>query len=132
MKLSEYKNDYYQFTSLASNTSRQLAFAGIALIWIFKTQSENGFALPNELLIPSLGLIISLGADLLQYISGSLIWGAFHRYHENRRCGESDPELEAPVYFNWPGIVLFYTKVVAVLASYYFLFSYALNSISFQ
>lgn len=132
MKLSEYKADYYQYTSLASNGSRQLALAGIALIWVFNTQGSLGYTLPNELLIPSIALIWSLGSDLLQYVIGSIIWGLFHRYHEARRSSISeDPELEAPVHYTWPINAFFYSKIISVLIAYFFLLKYAINSISF-
>lgn len=132
MKLSEYKTDYYQYTSLASNGSRQLALAGIALVWVFKTQGTSGYTLPNELLIPSVALIVSLGSDLLQYVVGSITWGFFHRYHEARRSSISeDPELEAPAYYTWPINAFFYSKIISVLTAYFFLLKYAINSISF-
>lgn len=133
MKLSEYKNEYYSFSSLASSTARQLALAGIALIWIFKTQGQQGYQLPNELMLPSVCLILSLGFDLLQYISGSIIWGLFHRYHETKRTAAfQDPDLEAPFYFTWPINVFFYSKIIAVLVAYCLLLSYAVTSISFE
>jgi hypothetical protein len=132
VKLSDYKQEYYQFTSLASSTSRQLALAGIALIWVFKTEGVNGYELPNALLIPTVGLIVSLGSDLLQYFSGSLIWGAFHRHCEKKYPNNSDPKLEASVYFNWPGILFFYTKIISVLISYWYLLFYAISSITFK
>lgn len=132
MKLSDYKKDYYQLSGLASNASRQLAFAGIALIWVFKSQSENGFQLPSELLIPSMCLIFSLGFDLLQYVTGSITWGLFHRYHEKKRTSEIDPELEAPFYYTWPINFFFYCKIISVLVSYSYLALYSINSIWFK
>jgi hypothetical protein len=36
MKLQDYRNDFYLFSGKASDISRQLAFAAIAIIWIFK------------------------------------------------------------------------------------------------
>ena len=100
MKLEYYKSEYSAFSGLASSTSRQLALAGIALIWVFKTQGQAGYKLPNELLLPVICLIVSLGSDLLQYVSGSIIWGSFHRHHEKKRKSITDaPEIEAPFYF---------------------------------
>ena len=132
MKLSGYKTDYYQYSGLASNASRQLAFAGIALVWVFKTQGTNGYELPNQLLFPLIGLIAALGSDLLQYVSGSVIWGLFHRHHEKNRQSDNDPDLEAPYYFTWPINLFFYTKIIAVLISYYFFAVYAIESVSFK
>ena len=134
MKLSEYKSDYYQYSGLASSATRQLALAGIALIWVFKTQSDNGtYILPNTLIYPAIGLIVSLGSDLLQYVFGTVIWGLFHRYHESlRESIEDDPILEAPVHYTWPINFFFYTKIIAVLVSYFFLLIFAIDSVKFN
>jgi len=35
MKLKEYKADFYELSGKASEINRQIAFAGIAIIWIF-------------------------------------------------------------------------------------------------
>ncbi len=132
MKLSAYKADYYQYSGLASSTSRQLALAGIALVWVFKTQGTTGYALPNELLYPSVFLICSLASDLLQYVFGSIIWGLFHRHHEKSRSAiTEDPDVEAPMYFTWPINLFFYGKIAAVLIAYFYLFSHAAKSITF-
>jgi len=132
MKLSGYKQDYYQYTSLASSTSRQLALAGIALVWVFKTQGDNGYVLPNELLFPSICLIVSLGSDLLQYVTASITWGVFHRYHElKRKSKNEDPELEASRYYTWPINFFFYSKIASVLIAYVYLLKHAISSVSF-
>ncbi|MFW5431165.1 MAG: hypothetical protein ACKE5Q_00095 [Methylophilaceae bacterium] len=132
MKLSEYKSAYYESSSSASSVSRQLALAGIAFVWIFKTNGVNGYVLPNALVWPSICLIVSLGADLLHYVSGSIIWGKFHRHHELKRLSiTEDPDLEAPSYFNWPAIFFFYLKMLAVLVAYGFLLSHSIQAISF-
>lgn len=133
MKLAYYKGEYSAFTGLASSTSRQLALAGIALIWVFKTQGQAGYKLPNDLLLPAVCLILSLGSDLLQYVLGSIIWGSFHRYHEKKRSTiTDDPEIEAPFYFTWPINLFFYSKIGCVLIAYFFLFQHAITSISFE
>ena len=133
MKLSEYKKDYYSYSGLASTTSRQLALAGIALIWIFKTQVQDVYNLPNELLLPAICLIAALASDLLQYVAGSIIWEFFHRYHEKKRESiTQDPDIEAPFYFTWPINLFFYSKIVSVLVAYYYLFQYAITTISFK
>ena len=38
MKLSDYRETYYEFSGKASDVTRQLAFAGIAIVWIFKIE----------------------------------------------------------------------------------------------
>jgi len=41
MKLAQARGHYEYFSGKASDISRQLGFAGIALIWVFKTQVED-------------------------------------------------------------------------------------------
>lgn len=131
MKLSDYQNTYYEFSGNASNVARQIAFAGIALIWIFKKDSGTGFSLPNELLWPALFLIIGLTADLLQYISSSVVWGVFHRTNEARGY-KPDDELDAPIFLNWPGLFFFWTKLVFISCGNIAIITYAAKSIVFQ
>jgi len=38
MNLQDYRDDFYTYSGKASDISRQLAFAGIAIIWIFKKE----------------------------------------------------------------------------------------------
>ncbi len=132
MKLSEYKNDYYEYSGLASSTSRQLTFAGIALLWIFKSGSDGNYSLSVELYIPAVALIVSLGSDILQYVTATIIWGIFHRYHEcNRNNNNPDTELEASKYLTWPINFFFYLKLISVIYAYYYLLKFAINKISF-
>ncbi len=133
MKLSNYKDDYHEFSGLASSASRQLAFAGIALLWLFKSGDNGAYELPKQLLVPAAALIITLAFDILQYVTGSLIWYAFFRVNEKKtkEIGE-DPELEAPSYYSWPIMVLFYLKIIAVIFAYYRLLIFAISTIKFQ
>ncbi len=48
MKLSDYRETYYEFSGKLSDVSRQLSFAGIALIWLFKLDSTPVPKVPDE------------------------------------------------------------------------------------
>lgn len=84
MKLSDYQKAYYEFSGKASDVARQLAFAGIALIWIFRVERPQAPRLPEQLLLPSALLVLALGADLLHYIVKTIIWGRFCRKEEKK------------------------------------------------
>ena len=89
MKPSEYKETYQWYSGKTSDVVRQLSFAGIAIIWIFKVQSQGIPKIPNVLLVP-LGLFcISLAFDLLQYVLGYIIWYIFFRFHEKKGIKEN-------------------------------------------
>lgn len=134
MKLSNFLNAYEEYSGKASDVSRQLAFAGIALIWIFRydvSDSSDGYVLPNALLIPLTLLIAALSADLFQYVIASLIWYVFHRHHEKLRTNDSDPELEAPYYLHYPISLFFIIKIIFVIISYVLFLRFAISSIFF-
>lgn len=131
MNLSGYRESYYGFSSSASVVTRQAAFAGIALVWIFNSKADETIRLPQELLWPTLFLVACLACDLLQYISSTAIWGFYHRHLEKNGVQECD-EITAPRYFNWPGLVLFWSKHTCVLLGYYGLLSYLLVTIRFS
>jgi len=124
-KLSEYMEDYYEFSGKASEASRNLAFAGIALIWIFKVEAPSIPHIPDRLVLPAALLAIALACDLLQYVSATAIWGCFQWYHE-RRIGNTsrDPELDAPAFLKWPQFIFFVFKLMCVLLAYLLITAY--------
>lgn len=117
MKISDYRADYYAFSSKTSEIARQLSFAGIALVWVFKPKDAEPIAIPPELLWPAGLFVLALALDLLHAAYGTFVWGAFSRYHEKRHIG-AEHELDAPAWFNWPSLAFFWGKVLAVIAAY--------------
>jgi hypothetical protein len=115
--LAEAREGYYELTGKASDAVRQLAFAGIAVIWVFKTGDGDAVKVPDALLLPGLLLVAALFADLLQYVLAALLWGWFAR-REERRGILPDDEIEADRAINWPALVLYYVKIVLVLSAY--------------
>ncbi len=128
MKLIQAREAYYQYTEKASDVARTLAFAGIALIWIFKVGDSGTPRIPHRLLPPTFLLAGSLVFDLLQYVVGSILWGAFHRIKERTIPKGNDPEFEAPAWMNWPGIILFYGKLILVAWGFLLLIRYTLKA----
>lgn len=124
------RETYYFYTGKASDINRQLIFAGIAIIWLFKTDGEGQFSLPIDLLLPAKAFILALILDILQYIIAGAIYGLTNRYHEWKGTSE-DSIVSVPVWFNWPGLVFFYSKVLVNLAGYLYLYLYASYAVSF-
>ncbi len=127
MNLADYRAAYYELSGKASDVARQLAFAGIALIWIFHERGNAPIALPASLVAPAALFVCGLGFDLLQYVSGALIWGAFQRLQERRLGPDSKKALSAPPWFNWPGLFFFWSKLLLILAAYVLLLAYLLS-----
>ena len=68
MKIQDYRNDFYTFSGRASDLNRQLAFAAIAVIWLFKRDSGGGvLTIPSELVLPGVLVVVSLMLDMLHY-----------------------------------------------------------------
>lgn len=137
MKLEDVRNEYYFYTGKVSDLVRQLGFAGIGIIWLFKTTAANGPTIPKDLL-PAGGLILlSLAADLLQYAVGAVIWDRFNarkedeleRKAEKRKAQGKTYDLEsedftAPASVNTVTEILFWVKFVAMLLAYVLLLFY--------
>jgi hypothetical protein len=81
-KLSHFREkEYYYFSGKASELCRNLAFAGIAIIWIFKVD-KTGMSIDKKLILPLISFVATLAFDLFQYLWGTIIWGFFVRKQE--------------------------------------------------
>ena len=119
MKLSSYQDRYYKFTEIASEVNRKAAFAGIAVIWVFKTSIDGVDTPPEELLIPLALFSLGLTLDLLQYVVASAIWAAFFRYHDARRStADEDPDLSHSPALSLPIYLFFVLKFFFVISAY--------------
>jgi hypothetical protein len=117
MKLQDVRSTYYELSGKTSDLVRQLGFAGIALIWLFKTDIAGQPRIPGALVVPGLLIVVALTLDLLQYVAGTLIWGMYNRQKE--RAGSSpEEEFTAHPALNWPTLVCFWGKVVLMSIAY--------------
>lgn len=117
IKLKEAEEAYYELSGTASTVSRQLSFAGIAVIWLFCTLDIGKIIVPNELILPIILIVISLGCDLLHYVVGSFIWGVFHRKKEKENF-KSESEVETSRFLNWPALFFYWAKIVSIIIAY--------------
>ena len=122
MDLAAAKTQYEQRSQKASDIARQLAFAGIAFVWVFSggnTSTGVRIHIPSDLLRVGLLLVAALTLDLLQYVWGAGSWGIFRRVHEKRiREGIEADDFLAPPKMNWPAIGSFWLKLIAVGTAY--------------
>jgi hypothetical protein len=123
MKLKDARAEYNAYSGKASDVARQLAFAAIAVVWIFKTDQAGTPKVPRELIWPASFAIGCLAADVLQYLYGSAAWGYFHRWKEKQKIGE-EAEFLAPREINWPTIILFWLKLSLIVVTYVLLLIY--------
>lgn len=131
MKLQGYRETFYTFSGKLSDACRQLAFAGIGLIWLFKKDNLAGLSIPRDLLVPGALIVFALTFDLLQYALGSILWRIFYRMKENLNIEEEtelthDTSLEVPIW------TMFCLKTLSIALAYGFLLDFFVRSISFR
>ncbi len=131
MRLNRCNETYGYFTAKASDVSRQLAFAGIAIVWVFRVQAAEHPIIPHDLLLPMALFAITLAFDLLQYISASAAWGLLHRkwlkeWHRTRaELGiESNRDYLVPRGIKIPQSIFFIAKLCTILVAYYLMACY--------
>lgn len=127
MKVQDARECFYESTAKTSDIVRQLAFAGIAVVWIFHVGDSAALLLPLPLLKALWCLCLTLSLDFFQYFSKSVVWGLYHRRKENQldRDGiDADcaaGQFKAPLWINWPANGFFYAKCAALGLSAYFI-----------
>jgi hypothetical protein len=117
MKISELRDAYYKSTDKVSELVRNLAFAGIAVVWILRTGDSGGIKYSNELLWPLSLCVAALSSDLLQYLYKSAVWGGLNNYHW-RKQHNNDADVTVSGYWNWLAVFLFWAKAVLVVVAY--------------
>jgi len=120
---------YTYYSQEASKLIRQLGFAGIAVIWIFKTEQNSKQIIPPELLPAGILIMSGLAADLLQYIAGTIVWGIFHNRKDCEVASEEE-RFDAPRWINWPALVLWVLKVVAILTAYVLIITFLMSRLA--
>jgi len=133
MKLSDYIDTYEEFTSIASKLSRNLCFAGIAIIWIFNVTSTQESTLPNGLFLPLLFFAVTLFFDLMQYVYGGFAYYLFYMIRRKKlKEGEEDKvDVDPPKGINIPTWTLFIIKILTLGIAYYYLIKFLFEKITF-
>jgi hypothetical protein len=129
--LKDYRDNYEEFSGTASEVSRKLGFAAIAVIWIFKDDVVAGksYALAPDLYSAGIAVVLSLGFDLFQYVFNSLIWDAYWRLKEKAGVKEN-AKIDAPAFFNWPALFFFWTKLTLMVVAYSYLLLFLVQHVS--
>jgi hypothetical protein len=121
VKLQDYRETSYEFSGKASDLSRQLAFAAIALIWVFKIDVAGQPAIPSGLILPSVLVVTSLTLEMLQYCAGWLIWR--HAYRSKEKAGVAeDVELDHSPGWELTIVTFFVLKIICILVAYIWIF----------
>lgn len=71
----EVRNLHKHYNENTTQSIRQLAFAGIAVIWLFKLNSLPNIDLPRSFIGPLLLFVITLALEFTHFALGSLLFG---------------------------------------------------------
>lgn len=129
MTLKEIREDYVRYSTNVSELSRNLAYAGIGIVWIFK-QPITGDAgistfmssIPSELKWPLILFIAVLILDLFQYVVQTSIWYPYYAKHKKLHGNEKEDDvnlLEPEIYSAIPWCFWLFKLIMVVIA--YFL-----------
>lgn len=129
MNLKFAQDRYSYYSGKLSDIVRQLGFAGIALVWLFRSEVAGQWYVSAPLVLVATVLVAALALDFLQYVSGALAWGIFHRQKEKAKT-KHDEEFEAPRWINWPAICFFWAKVSAIAIAYALMFRFLALKVS--
>ena len=117
MDLADVQRTYEAASAKASDIARQLAFAGVAIVWLFSgaTGTVDQLRVTGRLLVAGLFLVSALALDLLHAVYRAAAWGIYGRILERRGRSRG---VDAPAWINWPSIGLFGGKILAVAVAY--------------
>ncbi|HVT18826.1 MAG TPA: hypothetical protein VHQ90_21905 [Thermoanaerobaculia bacterium] len=121
MKLADIRENSEYFSKKTSKVVRQLGFAGIAVIWVFKVTADGRTIILPPLIPASFFLVLGLALDLLHCVVGTAVWARYNRHKEQELKAQKDPEeidFEAPRQINWPANVFFWSKITAIFIAY--------------
>jgi hypothetical protein len=137
LKLEDTREIYYETTGKVSELVRQLGFAGIAVIWVFKTEAAGRQIIPRGFLPAGILIVLALAADLFQYAASVLIWDKFNRKKEIELTEKAEllktqgitydleeADFDAPDSINDLTKRLFWTKFVLMFSAYLYLVVY--------
>jgi len=114
--IDQTKNDA---TGRASDVGRQLAFAGIATIWLLRDEAGTR-PFGNVLLIALTLLALALLADFLQYVYCSFVWRRFYNEQFDKHKND-DALVDIPDSLSERTYIFFKTKIGLLFVGYVFL-----------
>jgi hypothetical protein len=137
-RISDLWKEYEFYTKGLTEFGRQLAFACVAICWIFK---KDTLQLPALILLALISVVLFFITDIAQYLSGSISYSKFcikkekKFYKAKKKKLKNNPEFTGTLDYedfqvNIPETLgiwtmyLFYTKNFLLLLSYILLIIY--------
>jgi hypothetical protein len=128
MTLDDLWSDVRELTGKLSDVARQAAYAGLALVWIFKTGDATTYHLDRSLLWAAALLALALAFDLAQYAGNVVLhWRNARREENVRGVDYKGRDITLPKSIHRISYALFALKVALVAAGYVVLLGYLLR-----
>lgn len=128
MTLDDLWSDVRELTGKLSDVARQAAYAGFAVIWIFKTGDATTYHLDRSLIAAGVLLALALSLDLAQYAcNAALRWVHARNEEKLRGVDYKGKDITLPKRLNRIPYALFAVKVMLVAAGYVVLLIYLLR-----
>lgn len=130
MTLDDLWGDVRELTAKLSEVTRQAAYAGLGLIWIFKTGDDTNYHLDRSLLWAGALLAVALALDLAQYVATvALRWRHARDEERTRGVDYHGKDITLPARINRIPYAIFALKVSLVAAGYVVLIHYLLRAL---
>lgn len=129
LTLEKLRDTYQKASQKTSEVIRQLIFAGIALVWIFKVDKGGRQYVEPALFKPSLLLVSALICDLLHTLSRTLLWGGYRWFKDEENVPETKV-FRPHSAINWPGNLFFIAKFVFTAWAYLYILDFLLERVS--
>ncbi len=134
MKLAFVLQEAQDYSKLTSTNSRNLAFAGIAVVWILSSKSPE--AVINQVALWF--FCLALCFDLVHYTIGYVLWERFSLSKQDELFTKYEKDSDmitkienhdftAPSWINKPTRILFVLKPCLVILGYIFLLFSMIN-----
>jgi hypothetical protein len=125
MTLDDLWSDVHAVTAKLSDVSRQAAYAGLAVVWIFKTGDPSKYHLARTLLWAGALFALALAFDIAQYAYAVVRkWRNARQEETLRGVDYKGRSITLPKEINYVPYALFALKVAIVALGYVIMLSY--------
>ncbi len=130
--LLDWLDEFYEDTGTLSTLIRNLAFAGIGLIWIFKNTDLNSDILPKPLVSPLKFIVLGLIFDVGQYLWRSITIYIEYKIRDikfsKKQISEADiSDVTMPNYIATGSWVFFSLKIIFVAIAYVLIYKFIIH-----
>ena len=112
---------YTSYTRNASEITRSLCFAGLALIWLLRQTEHGKSSIPQLLQIGALLIVLAMFLDLAQYVVGAIRVKRVATHFEKLLKTNPETPVLYPDKHPIPMERLLYSKIACVVVAYVFL-----------